>query len=97
MLSPQRVTEGTGNVWGSALNVDSATKRIAAAGDSLARQAAILQAQARRAALDSVRRATIDSMRRVLGIVDTARAAAPADTTRVRRDTVTPPRIRPQS
>jgi len=96
VMSPQRVTEGTGNVWGSTLNVDSATKRIAAAGDSLARQAALLQAQARRAALDSVRRATIDSMRRVMGIVDTARVA-PGDTTRVRRDTVTSPRTRPPS
>lgn len=96
VMSPQRVTEGTGNVWGSAINTDSAAKRIAAAGDSLARQAALLQAQARRATLDSVRRATIDSMRRVLGIVDTARAT-PGDTTRARRDTTNRPPIRPTS
>jgi rod shape-determining protein MreC len=90
VLSPQRVTEGTGNVWASALNIDSATKRIVAAGDSLARQAALLQAQARRAALDSVRRATIDSMRRVMGLADTVR-----DTTRVRRDTMPLQPVRP--
>ena len=67
ILSPQRVTQGTGNIWGATVNADSATKRIAAAGDSLAKQAAVLQAQARQAALDSMKRATIDSVRRSLG------------------------------
>ena len=67
VLSAQRVTQGTGNVWGATVNADSATKRIAAAGDSLAKQAALLQAQARAAALDSMKRATIDSVRRSLG------------------------------
>ena len=38
-------------------------RRIAAAGDSIARQAAMLEAQARQAALDSVKRATIDSVK----------------------------------
>jgi hypothetical protein len=54
-------------VWGVAVNADSATRHIAAANDSIARQAALIEAQARRAALDSVRRATIDSVRRSLG------------------------------
>ena len=63
----QRVTQGTGNVWGAAVNLDSATRRIVAANDSIARRAAVLEAQARQAALDSVRRATIDSVRRSLG------------------------------
>ena len=67
ILTAQRVTQGTGNVWGATVNADSATKRIAAAGDSLAKQAALLQAQARQAALDSMKRATIDSVRRSLG------------------------------
>ena len=66
-LTAQRVTQGTGNVWGAAINMDSAARRIAAAGDSIAKQAAVLQAQARQAALDSVKRATIDSVRRSLG------------------------------
>jgi rod shape-determining protein MreC len=67
ILSPQRVTQGTGNVWGAVVNTDSATRRIAAAGDSIAKQAARLQEQARQAALDSMKRATIDSVRRSLG------------------------------
>ena len=69
ILSPQRVTQGTGNIWGAgtAVNTDSAARRIAAAGDSLAKQAAKLQEQARQAALDSMKRATIDSVRRSLG------------------------------
>ena len=69
VLTAQRVTQGTGNVWGAgaAVNADSASRRIAAAGDSVAKQAALLQAQARQAALDSMKRATIDSVRRSLG------------------------------
>ena len=74
VLTAQRVTQGTGNVWGASVNTDSASKRIAAAGDSLAKQAAVLQAQARQAALDSMKRATIDSVRRSLG-AGAARAA----------------------
>jgi rod shape-determining protein MreC len=82
VLTAQRVTQGTGNIWGAgtAINADSATRRIAAAGDSVARQAAVLQAQARQAALDSMKRATIDSVRRSLGApvtaVDSAARAA---------------------
>ena len=82
VLTAQRVTQGTGNVWGAAVNGDSAAKRIAAAGDSLARHAAQLEAQARKAALDSVRTATIDSVQRALGI---ALTTAPPDTAAQRR------------
>jgi len=110
VLTAQRVTQGTGNVWGGAVNSDSATKRIVAANDSIAKQATLIEAQARRAALDSVRRATIDSVRRSLGAAiapeapDSAAArTAPGtlkppvqrrDTTRARRDTVRPDTIR---
>lgn len=103
ILTPQRVTQGTGNVWGATLNTDSATRRIAAAGDSVARQAALLQEKARQAVLDSVKRATIDSVRRSLGAavlptaVDSAAArgaqpargatAIPGQPPPVRRDT----------
>jgi rod shape-determining protein MreC len=83
VLTAQRVTQGTGNIWGTAVNGDSAAKRIAAAGDSIARHAAVLEAQARKAALDSVRLATIDSVQRALGIAMTT--AAPTDTAAVRR------------
>lgn len=72
VLTAQRVTQGTGNIWGGAIvNSDSAARRIAAAGDSLARQAAQLEAAARKAALDSVRAATIDSVQRAIGIART--------------------------
>jgi len=79
-------------VWGgAAVNADSATRRIAAAGDSIARQAAQLEAQARAAVLDSVRRATIDSVRRSLGAfipqTDTSRAAGRPARDSLRPDT----------
>jgi rod shape-determining protein MreC len=83
VLTPQRVTQGTGNVWGATVNADSATRKIAAAGDSIARQAAALEAQARAAVLDSVRRATADSVRRLLGA--TPPVSAPVDTTTPRK------------
>jgi rod shape-determining protein MreC len=80
ILTPQRVTQGTGNVWGAAINADSATRRIAAAGDSVVKQAALLQEKARQAALDSMKRATIDSVRRSLGaaVIPTAADSAAA-------------------
>ena len=68
ILTAQRVTQGVGNVWGGAVNADSATRRIAAAGDSIARQAAILEARASQAALDSVKHAAIDSVKLALGV-----------------------------
>jgi rod shape-determining protein MreC len=69
ILSPQRVTQGTGNVWGAAAtNADSASKRIVAAGDSVTKAAAALEARARQAVLDSVKRSAIDSVRRSLGM-----------------------------
>ena len=92
VLTPQRVTQGTGNVWGATVNADSATKRIAAAGDSIARQAAALEAQARAAVLDSVRRATADSVRRSLGVL-----APPTDTAAARREATRPGVLAPPS
>ena len=73
ILTAQRVTQGTGNVWGALTNADSATRHIAAAADSIGRASAALEAAAKKASLDSVRRVTVDSMRRVLGIPDTSR------------------------
>jgi rod shape-determining protein MreC len=83
VLTPDRVTQGIGNVWGATVNADSATRRIAASGDSIAKQAAALEAKARQATLDSLKRATIDSIKRTFGLPMTAadsaalRAAAP--------------------
>lgn len=85
VLTAQRVTQGTGNVWGATVNADSATRRIAAAGDSVARQAAALEAQARAAVLDSVRRAAADSVRRMLGAAPAGPGAT--DTTAARQST----------
>src|SRR6185369_2216500 len=65
-----RGTAGLNNVWAEVGSVDSATRRIVAAGDSLARQAASAEAAARRAAIDSAVRTYRDSARR-----DTANTA----------------------
>jgi rod shape-determining protein MreC len=85
VLTAERVTQGVGNVWGATVNADSATKRIAAAGDSIAKQAAVIEAQARQAALDSVKRFTIDSVKRALGVP--AAPVTAADSAAFRRGT----------
>ena len=104
VLTPDRVTQGIGNVWGATVNADSATRRIAAAGDSVAKQAALLEAKARQATLDSLKRATIDSVKRVFGLPVTPMTAADSaalttqtptapvvrDTANVRRPAATP-------
>ena len=64
VLTPQRGTAGLNNVWAEVGSVDSATRRIVVAGDSLARQAASAEAAARRAAIDSAVRTHRDSARR---------------------------------
>jgi len=70
VLTPQRGTQGLNNVWADVGSVDSATRRIVVAGDSLARQAASAEAAARRAAIDSAVKTHRDSARR-----DTANTA----------------------
>jgi hypothetical protein len=101
ILTPQRSSQGVGNIWTSAVSIDSATKSIVAGGDSLMLAAADLAERQRRAVLDSVKRFTIDSITRVLGIArpdslrrdSTARrdsVVRPAPVTRpARRDTTT--------
>ena len=81
VLTPQRATQGVGNIWADAAQVQAALRGIVASGDSIARQAASAEALARRATLDSIRRGPAAARRR-----DSLRTAAPvADTTR--RDT----------
>jgi rod shape-determining protein MreC len=64
ILTPQRGTQGVGNIWADAVQTQSATRTITAAGDSLAREIALAEAAARRAAMDSIRRAGVgDSLR----------------------------------
>jgi rod shape-determining protein MreC len=53
IIQPQRTKAGVKNVWTSAAAVDSAARRVASAGDSLARLSAMAEVAARRAALDS--------------------------------------------
>lgn len=75
ILTPQRAAAGLTNVWAGVGAVDSATRSIVLAGDSLARQAAAAEAAARRAALDSAAMLLRDSLGR-----DTTGAAAVAPT-----------------
>ena len=61
ILTPQRASQGVGNIWVDAAQVQSALRGIVAAGDSVTRLAAQAEAAARRAALDSIRRGLADS------------------------------------
>ena len=60
VLRPDRASQGVDNVWATGTFSDSTIRRIVVAGDSMARHAALAEAQARQAAQDSVRR---DSLR----------------------------------
>ncbi|HJQ19520.1 MAG TPA: rod shape-determining protein MreC [Gemmatimonadaceae bacterium] len=84
ILTPKRSAEGVGNIWANAAQVQSALKTIVAAGDSLARQAAIAEAAARRVALDSLRRAGVGDS---LAVDTTAR-----DTSLIRKQGIAPTR-----
>jgi rod shape-determining protein MreC len=68
ILTTRRASQGVGNIWADAA-VESAMRAVVAAGDSLGREAAMMEAAARRRAQDSLRRAGFgDSIR-----VDTTR------------------------
>ena len=105
ILTPARAAAGLINVWADIGPIDSATKSIVAAGDSLARQSAAKEAAARRLAIDSAARLFADSLRRDT----TARPGAPgpgaipgvtpapadsAAAARARRDSVAAARVR---
>ena len=103
ILTPQRAAAGVANIWADLGSVDSATKRIVAAGDSLARRSASAEADARRQAIDAAAHTVADSMRRdSLARRDSAGkapAAAPMDSVaraRQRADSVAAARIRRQ-
>ena len=98
VLTPQRGTSGLTNIWGNIVSVDSATKKIVASGDSLARQAASAEAAARRAAIDSAVRsltagrdsALADSLARVVpGAAPIPRPNPSAPAPAAPRDTAT--------
>lgn len=61
ILRPDRATAGVDNVWAVGTIADSSVRKVVAAGDSLARTAALAEATARQAVQDSVTR---DSLRR---------------------------------
>jgi rod shape-determining protein MreC len=103
ILTPQRAAAGLINVWADVGAIDSATKSIVAAGDSLARQSASREAAARRAAFDSSARLYVDSLHRdSLARGDSVTRAAgmlPPDSVarvRARRDSIAAARIRRQ-
>jgi hypothetical protein len=74
VLTPQRSSQGVGNIWTAAVSVDSATRSIVKGGDSLMIAAAELADRQRRATLDSAKRVAIDSVLRDLNVArpDTA-------------------------
>ena len=89
ILTPQRGVAGGGaglaNIWADVGPIDSATRSIAVAGDSLAKQAATAEAAARRAAIDSAARSLNDSLGRDTTRADSvARAARTAGATTAR-------------
>jgi cell shape-determining protein MreC len=71
ILTPQRSSQGVGNIWTSAVSIDSATRSIVAGGDSLMIAAAELADRQRRATLDSAKRVAVDSVLRANGIAVT--------------------------
>jgi rod shape-determining protein MreC len=96
ILLPQRSSQGVGNIWAEAAQVQAALRTIVTAGDSLAREAALAEAAARRAALDSGRRASIgDSLRPRADSTDTIGARLRGET--IRRPRIVTPRVRPDT
>jgi rod shape-determining protein MreC len=101
ILTPQRSVAGLVSVWANVGSVDSATRSIVAAGDSLARQSASQEAAARRASIDSAARLLNDSLHRDSTVRrDTSLTAAPAPprdsstAAAFRRDSIAAARVR---
>jgi rod shape-determining protein MreC len=107
ILRRDRLAKGFDGVWQNTAQVDQATQRILVSGDSAARAAALAEAAARRAVLDSIARANGGAP---LGVTDSARAVEmapkpapirrpPVDTAaaRLRRDSIARETIRRDS
>lgn len=71
VLRRDRVAKGLEGVWQNVAQVDAAAQRIVVSGDSAARSAALAEAAARRAVLDSMARANGAP---ALGVTDSIRA-----------------------
>ncbi|MEA2706475.1 MAG: rod shape-determining protein MreC, partial [Gemmatimonadaceae bacterium] len=82
ILRRDRVAKGLDGVWQNLAQVDAAAQRIVVSGDSAAKSAALAEAAARRAVLDSIARANGGVPATV---TDSARAAAPVTPRPVRR------------
>ena len=76
ILTPQRAAADLASVWANVGAVDSATRSVVIAGDSLARQSAAAEAAARRASIDSAARQLRDSLGRATTAADTTGAVA---------------------
>ena len=98
ILTPQRATAGLVNLWSEIGAVDSATRGVVAAGDSLARQSAATEAAARRAAIDSAARLIADSLRRDtttrVPAASPGGTLAPDSTAKAREDSIARARVR---
>jgi rod shape-determining protein MreC len=77
ILRRDRLAKGFDGVWQNVAEVNTATQRIVVSGDSAARSAALAEAAARRAVLDSVARANGAAP---LGATDSAGAVIPRPT-----------------
>jgi rod shape-determining protein MreC len=96
ILRRDRVAKGLDGVWQNLAQVDQAAQRIVVSGDSAAKSAALAEAAARRAVLDSIARANggvpatiTDSARAVTPRPVPVRRPAVVDTSS-RRDTIRP-------
>ena len=74
ILRRDRLAKGFDGVWQNVAQVDQAAQRIVVSGDSAAKAAALAEAAARRAVLDSVARSNGGG---ALGATDSTRAAVP--------------------
>ena len=77
ILRRDRLAKGFDGVWQNVAQVDQATQRILVSGDSAAKAAALAEAAARRAVLDSIARANGGTPLGVTDSVNAVKAAAP--------------------
>jgi rod shape-determining protein MreC len=84
LLLPSRSQKDVNGVWTTLASADSAARSVVAAGDSMARKAALAELAARKAALDSANAVAPDSTGApiVTSPVDSVKKPSPRDTTR---------------
>jgi rod shape-determining protein MreC len=95
ILKPERVAEGVEGVWQQGGPNEAALRAILAAGDSLARTAALQEAAARRAAIASMRTDSIRAANGGVTPVQTQPQPTTPPTTQPQQP-VTPPPVEPQ-